>query len=142
MGEKVLVVDDEFEIRDLLNEALKKEGYEVFLASAGEEAIELAKKETPHVILLDVRMPGIDGLEVCKRLKSEPKTQYIPIIMVTGYDGNKVAAIEVGADDFVNKPIDLVELAIRVKSILRTRYLTDELERAVAYIKELEKSRQ
>jgi putative two-component system response regulator len=62
--------------------------------------------------------------------------------MITGYDENKIAAIEVGADDFVNKPIDLVELAIRVKSILRTRYLTDELERAVAYIKELEKSRQ
>jgi DNA-binding response OmpR family regulator len=142
MGEKVLVVDDELEIRDLLNEALKKEGYEVLLASAGEEALELAKSKTPHVILLDVRMPGIDGLEVCKRLKAEPKTQYIPIIMVTGYDENKVAAIEVGADDFVNKPFDLVELAIRVKSILRTRYLTDELERAVAYIKELEKSRQ
>jgi DNA-binding response OmpR family regulator len=141
MGEKVLVVDDEFEIRDLLSEVLKQEGYEVLLASAGEEAIELAKRETPHVILLDVRMPGIDGIEVCKRLKTEPKTQYIPIIMITGYDENKIAAIEVGADDFVNKPIDLVELAVRVKSILRTRYLTDELERAVAYIKELEKSR-
>ncbi|UCE81641.1 MAG: response regulator [Deltaproteobacteria bacterium] len=142
MGEKVLVVDDELEIRDLLREVLKQEGYEVLLASAGEEAIELAKRETPHVILLDVRMPGIDGVEVCKRLKTEPKTQYIPIIMITGYDENKIAAIEVGADDFVNKPIDLVELVVRVKSILRTRYLTDELERAVAYIKELEKSRQ
>ncbi|MGD8370176.1 MAG: response regulator [Syntrophobacterales bacterium] len=142
MEEKVLVVDDELEIRDLLSEVLQQEGYDVLLASAGEEAIELAKGETPHVILLDVRMPGIDGIEVCKRLKTDPKTQYIPIIMITGYDENKIAAIEVGADDFVNKPIDLVELAIRVKSILRTRYLTDELERAVAYIKELEKSRQ
>jgi two-component system cell cycle response regulator len=142
MEEKVLVVDDELEIRDLLSEVLQQEGYDVLLASAGEEAIELAKRETPHVILLDVRMPGIDGIEVCKRLKTDPKTQYIPIIMITGYDENKIAAIEVGADDFVNKPIDLVELAIRVKSILRTRYLTDELERAVAYIKELEKSRQ
>jgi two-component system cell cycle response regulator len=141
MGDKVLVVDDEEQIRDLLSEFLKQEGYEVLLASAGEEAMELTKRETPHVILLDVRMPGIDGLEVCKRLKSEPKTQFIPIIMVTGYDENKVAAIEVGADDFVNKPIDLVELAIRVKSILRARYLTDELEKVVAYIKELEKNR-
>jgi two-component system cell cycle response regulator len=140
MGDRVLVVDDEIQIRDLLSEFLEQEGYEVFLAPAGEEAIELAKRETPHAILLDVRMPGIDGIEVCKRLKAEPKTQFIPVIMITGYDENKIAAIEVGADDFVNKPIDLVELAIRVKSIIRIRYLTDELERAVAYINELEKS--
>ena len=140
MSEKILVVDDEIQIRDLLSEFLKQQGYEAVLASAGEEAIELAQRETPHAILLDVRMPGIDGVEVCKRLKAEPKTQYIPIIMVTGYAENKIAAIEGGADDFVNKPIDLMELALRVKSILRTRYLTDELERAVAYIKELEKN--
>jgi two-component system cell cycle response regulator len=141
MGEKVLVVDDELEIRDLLASFLTEEGYEVILASAGEEATELAKRETPHAILLDVRMPGIDGIEVCRRLKAEPKTQYIPIIMITGYEENKIDAIEVGADDFLNKPIDLVELGVRVKSILRTRYLTNELERAVAYIKELEKNR-
>jgi two-component system cell cycle response regulator len=141
MGEKVLVVDDELEIRDLLSSFLTEEGYEVILASAGEEATELAKRETPHAILLDVRMPGIDGIEVCRRLKAEPKTQYIPIIMITGYEENKIDAIEVGADDFLNKPIDLVELGVRVKSILRTRYLTNELERAVAYIKELEKNR-
>lgn len=140
MANKIMVVDDELEIRDLLSKFLTEEGYEVILASAGEEAIELAKRETPHAILLDVRMPGIDGMEVCRRLKAEPKTQYIPIIMITGYDENKIDAIMVGADDFLNKPIDLVELAVRVKSILRTRYLTDELERAVAYIKELEKN--
>jgi DNA-binding response OmpR family regulator len=85
-------------------------------------------------------MPGIDGIEVCKRLKAEPKTQFIPVIMITGYVDNKMAAIEAGADDFVNKPIDLVELAVRLKSILRIRYLTDELERAVAYIEELGRS--
>jgi two-component system cell cycle response regulator len=140
MANKIMVVDDELEIRDLLSKFLTEEGYEVILASAGEEAIELAKRETPHAILLDIRMPGIDGIEVCRRLKAEPKTQYIPIIMITGYDENKIDAIMVGADDFVNKPVDLVELAVRVKSILRTRYLTDELERAVAYIKELEKN--
>ncbi len=79
MGEMVLVVDDELEIRDLLSSFLTEEGYEVILASDGEEAIELAKRETPDAILLDVRMPGIDGIEVCRRLKAEPKTQYIPI---------------------------------------------------------------
>jgi DNA-binding response OmpR family regulator len=140
MAEKVLVVDDERQIRDLLGEFLEREGYEVFLASAGEEAIELAERKIPHAILLDVKMPGIDGIEVCKRLKAEPKTQFIPVIMITGYVDNKMVAIESGADDFVNKPIDLVELAVRVKSILRVRYLTDELERAVTYIEELGRS--
>ena len=140
MAEKVLVVDDERQIRDLLGEFLEREGYEVFLASAGEEAIELAERKIPHAILLDVKMPGIDGIEVCKRLKAEPKTQFIPVIMITGYVDNKMVAIESGADDFVNKPIDLVELAVRVKSILRIRYLTDELERVVIYIEELGRS--
>lgn len=140
MGEKVLIVDDEMPLRDLLGEFLEGEGYEVLLASAGEEGIELAEREIPHVILLDVKMPGIDGIEVCKRLKAEPKTQFIPVIMITGYVDNKMVAIESGADDFVNKPIDLVELAVRVRSILRIRYLNDELERAVAYIEELGRS--
>jgi two-component system cell cycle response regulator len=140
MRAKVLVADDEHQIRDLLSEFLISEGYEVLLASNGEEATELAEREYPDVILLDVKMPGIDGIEVCRRLKAEPKTQYIPIIMITGYDENKIDSIEAGADDFVNKPIDLVELAVRVKSILRIRYLTDELERAVAYMEELGRS--
>lgn len=140
MWEKVLVVDDESQIRDLLKEFLTNEAYEVILASNGKEAIELAEREHPDVILLDVMMPEIDGIEVCKRLKEEPKTQFIPIIVITGYVDNKIVAIEVGADDFVHKPVNLTELAFRVKSILRTRYLTDELERAVAYIEELERS--
>ena len=139
MWEKVLVVDDESQIRDLLKEFLTNEAYEVILASNGKEAIELAGREHPDVILLDVMMPEIDGIEVCKRLKGEPKTQFIPVIVITGYVDNKIVAIEVGADDFVHKPVNLTELAFRVKSILRTRYLTDELERAVAYIRELEK---
>jgi DNA-binding response OmpR family regulator len=140
MRAKALVADDERQIRDLLSEFLTSEGYEVLLASDGEEATGLAEREYPDVILLDVKMPGIDGIEVCKRLKAEPKTQFIPVIMITGYVDNEMAAIEAGADDFVNKPIDLVELAVRLKSILRIRYLTDELERAVAYIEELGRS--
>jgi CheY-like chemotaxis protein len=139
MWEKVLVVDDERQIRDLLKEFLSNEAYEVSLASNGKEAIELAEREHPDAILLDLKMPGIDGIEVCQRLKEEPKTQFIPIIVITGYVDNKIHAIEAGADDFVHKPINLTELGFRVRSILRTRYLTNELERAVAYIRELEK---
>jgi len=100
----------------------------------------LAERKIPNAILLDVKMPGIDGIEVCKRLKAESRTQFIPVIMITGYVDDKMVAIESGADDFVNKPIDLVELAVRVKSILRIRYLTDELERTVTYIEELGRS--
>jgi CheY-like chemotaxis protein len=139
MWEKVLVVDDERQIRDLLKEFLSNEAYEVILASNGKEAIELTEKEHPDVILLDLKMPGINGIEVCQRLKEEPKTQFIPIIVITGYVDNKIHSIEAGADDFVHKPINLTELGFRVRSILRTRYLTNELERTVAYIRELEK---
>jgi CheY-like chemotaxis protein len=139
MWEKVLVVDDERQIRDLLKEFLTGEAYEVILASNGKEAIEVTEREHPDVILLDLKMPGIGGIEVCQRLKEEPTTQFIPIIVVTGYVDNKIHAIEAGADDFIHKPINLSELGFRVKSILRTRYLTNELERAVAHIQELDK---
>ena len=139
MAEKVLVADDERQIRDLLDAFLTNEAYEVILASNGKEAIELAGRENPDVILLDLKMPEIDGIEACQRLKAKSETKFIPVIAITGYVENKFNAIEVGADDFVNKPINLTELAFRVKSILRTRHITDELDRAVAYIGELEK---
>jgi CheY-like chemotaxis protein len=80
MADKVLVVDDEQEIRDLLANFLSTEGYEVIVAANGEEAIELAKRENPQLILLDIEMPGVDGIETCKRLKAEEKTQHIPVI--------------------------------------------------------------
>jgi len=137
MGEKVLVVDDELEIRDLLGRFLTEQGYEVMVASNGEEALELAEKENPKAILLDIKMPGIDGIETCKRLKAKEKTRFIPVIMATALWDTYLDAIEAGAEDFVTKPFNLTELSHRVKSILRVRYLTNELERAVAYIREL-----
>ena len=140
MKEKVLVVDDEFEIRDLLSRFLTEEGYEVIVASNGEEALELAETENPEVILLDIKMPGIDGIEICKRLKAKEKTRFIPVIMATALWDTYSEAIESGAEDFATKPFNLTELSHRVKSILRVRYLTNELERAVAYIQELGKT--
>ena len=140
MREKVLVVDDEFEIRDVLSRFLTEEGYEIILASNGEEALELVEREKPQVILLDILMPGIDGIETCKRLKENEKTKFIPVIMATALWDTYEEAIEAGAEDFVTKPFNLTELSHRVKSILRVRYLNDELERAVAYIGELEKN--
>jgi DNA-binding response OmpR family regulator len=139
MGDKVLVVDDDPEMRDLLSNLLGGEGYEVILGSSGEEAIELAEKENPQAILLDVKMSGIGGIEACKRLKSGEQTASIPIIMITAFTDKKPDAIEAGADDFVNKPFDPTELSIRVEFILRMRHLTNELEQATAHVGELQK---
>ena len=139
MANKVLVVDDKREIRDLLRTSLSEEGYEVVVASNGEEAVGLAKTGNPQVILLDIEMPGIDGIETCKRLKADEKTRLIPIIMMTSRGDRDIEAYLEGAADVVNKPFDIVQLAIRVKSMLRVRHLTNELEKALAYSEELGK---
>jgi DNA-binding response OmpR family regulator len=139
MAEKILVADDEQEIRNLLDHFLKGQGYEVILASDGNEALKLASEKNPQVIILDIKMPGLDGLEVCKRLKEKEQTKLIPVIVITGFEDNKMEALNIGADDFVNKPFDMAEISSRVKSALRIRHLTNELERAVAYIEELRK---
>jgi DNA-binding response OmpR family regulator len=140
MADKILVVDDESVIRELLRTFLIGEGYEVIEAASGEEAVETARREKPQVVLLDIKMPGMDGIEACERLRMDERTRFIPIIMVTAFGDSKMRALKAGADDFVNKPFEMVELAIRVKSILHIRHLTDELERAVAYIEELRKN--
>ena len=140
MAEKILVVDDEWELRNLLTEFLTGDGYDVIQASNGEEALELAEKEEPQVILLDVKMPGIDGIEVCRRLKEEDKTRFIPIIMVTALEDRDLDAFVEGADDFVTKPFSLVELSFRVRSMLRIKHLTDDLQGSLAYIEELKKN--
>lgn len=137
MADKVLVVDDEREIRDLLQTSLSAEGYEVVVASNGEEAIGLAKTGNPQVILLDIEMPGIDGIETFKRLEADEKTRLIPIIMMTSRGDRDIEAYLEGAADVVIKPFDIVQLAFRVKSMLRVRHLTNELDRALAYIEEL-----
>lgn len=140
MAEKILVVDDEWELRNLMTEFLTGEGYDVIQASNGEEALELAEKEEPQVILLDVKMPGIDGIEVCRRLKEEDKTRFIPVIMVTALEDRDVDVFVEGADDFVTKPFILIELSFRVRSMLRIKHLTDDLQRSLAYIEELKKN--
>ncbi len=138
MGGKVLVVDDELTVRDVLTDFLSDEGYEVILASNGEEAIALAKEEEPHAILLDISMPKMDGIAVCKRLKADEEMRFIPVIMMTGLAYVKAKAIEAGADDFLNKPFDLIELSFRLKSALRMRYLTAEVQRLTARLMQFE----
>jgi DNA-binding response OmpR family regulator len=141
MGDRVLVVDDEPLVRDVLTTQLTTQEYEVVQATNGEESIELASSTQPHVILMDMGLPGLDGIEACRRLKANKKTRHIPVIMMTGFVYEKEVAIEAGADDFVSKPIDFTELAFRLKSIRRVRHLTDEFDRTAAYVEELQKDR-
>jgi CheY-like chemotaxis protein len=141
VSEKVLVVDDEEQIRELLREFLIGAGYEVLVARNGEEAIEVAQRERPHLILLDIRMPDLDGVETCVRLKTHDKTRSIPVIIATAFGDTLAEALDAGADDFVSKPFQLEEIGLRIRSLLRVRHLTNELERAAAYIGELQKQR-
>jgi CheY-like chemotaxis protein len=140
MADKILIVDDEREMRQLLSRIVAKNGYDVVEASNGEEAVELATKEDPQVIVMDINMPVVDGIEACRRIKADDRTRLIPVMMVTALEDNKEEAVKAGAEDFVGKPFDVIELSVRLKSLLRIRILTNELDRALAYIQELEKN--
>jgi two-component system alkaline phosphatase synthesis response regulator PhoP len=139
---RVLVVDDEEQLRELLSEFLRERGYDVALAASGEEALEVTERWNPQVILLDVRMPDLDGIEVCVRLRGNEKTRSIPVIVATAFEDTAVDAFDAGADDFVSKPFQLTEIALRVGAMLRVRHLTNELERTTAYLGELENAPQ
>ncbi len=129
MTAQILVVDDVPANVKLLEAKLAKEYYDTITATNGFEAIEMAKKHKPDIILLDVMMPEMDGFECCRALKKDQETSHIPVVMVTALNGaeDKVKGLEAGADDFLTKPIDDVALFARVKSLLRTKMLLDEL---------------
>jgi two-component system alkaline phosphatase synthesis response regulator PhoP len=120
---KVLVVDDEEDILELLDYNLSKEGFRVLRVTSGEKALELARTERPDLIVLDLMLPGLDGLEVCKHLKSERETADIPIVMLTakGEEADIVLGLEMGAEDYVTKPFSPRVLAARVRAVLRRR---------------------
>lgn len=139
--DKILIVDDEKSVRMLISSLLKTEGDEVTEATNEKEAVEIAKRENPHVILMDVKMPVLDGIEACKKLKEDEKTKHIPILAITAFSMTKMEIIEAGVDDFIVKPVDAEELSIRVRSMLKIRYLTDELQRVGLYVEELQKQR-
>ncbi|MCX7920211.1 MAG: response regulator [bacterium] len=134
----VLVVDDIEQNVTLLEAYLKLEGYRVIKAYNGEEALQKVEQDPPDIILLDIMMPGIDGYEVCSRLKNDPKTQFIPIVMVTALQDieDKIKGIEVGADDFISKPFNKEELFTRVKSLLRIKRLNDALQESYRTVAE------
>ena len=129
MKEKILIVDDEKDIVKMLDYNLKKEGFRTVVAHDGEDALTLVSREHPDLVLLDLMLPGKDGLEVCKSLKNEIKTASIPIIMLTAktQEADKIVGLELGADDYVTKPFSPRELLARIKAVLRRSHEKEKL---------------
>jgi putative two-component system response regulator len=128
----VLVIDDQPQSLEAMREALYPLGFEVWQALDGETGFQVARERQPDVILLDVMMPGIDGYEVCRRLKADEETRLLPVVFFTGLDSRqaRLRGLEVGATDFLSKPFDLVELEVRVRNLVHFRRLTQDLDDA------------
>lgn len=121
MGKLILAIDDEEHILELLSYNLESNGFRVLTAESGEEGLKILKKENVDLVLLDIMLPGIDGLEMLKRIRKNPVTAELPVIMLTAKSEeiNKVLGLEVGADDYISKPFGIYELVARVKAVLR-----------------------
>lgn len=138
----VLVVDDNDQNLELILAYLEDVECRTISASNGMDALDIIESQMPDLVLLDVMMPKISGFEVCKRIKNDPKTSMIPVIMVTAL--NEMAdiekAINSGTDDFLSKPVNKWELVTRVKTMIKLKHLTDRLERTLTYLSEVEKA--
>lgn len=133
---KILLVDDESQNLEVLRRLMTRRGYDVLTASSGELALRSVVRNRPDLVLLDVNMPGIDGIEVCRRLKADPQTRLIPVVLLTTLTASedRIRGIEAGADDFLSKPPVMAELEARVRSLMRLKRYTDELDSAESVI--------
>jgi putative two-component system response regulator len=131
---RVLIADDTASIRSLFERLLVEDGHEVISAADGAAALEAVQRHRPDVIVLDVTMPFVDGLEVCRRLKADPDTRLTPVVLVTGQTGldDRIKGIEAGADEFLSKPVHPLELRARIRSLSRVKHLIDALDSAEA----------
>jgi CheY-like chemotaxis protein len=138
---RVLIADDNPQGAELLEAYLGDCGYELRTAADGEETLRAVAEWHPDLILLDIMMPRISGFEVCKRLRANPATRDVAVLMITALDqpSDIERAVEAGTDDFLSKPIEKTVLLLRVRSLLRSRLYKRELDRALAYIEEVEK---
>ncbi|MFA5975699.1 MAG: HD domain-containing phosphohydrolase [Elusimicrobiota bacterium] len=129
-GAKILLVEDDPQAAGILEPILISKGFSVAVARDGVEGLEKVKILSPDILLLDVHMPRMDGMEVCRRVKADPATRLIPVVMLTAFSDldKKLTALEAGADDFVNKPYNALELLTRIKSLLRVKYLNEQLD--------------
>lgn len=137
--ESILVVEDEEEIQELVRYTLAKEGYRVTPAVSGEEALKAVRGTLPDLIVLDLMLPEIDGLDVCRKLKGDPRTQHVPIVMLTakGDESDVVAGLELGADDYVTKPFSPRILVARIRAVLRRKTREEVGDRETIAIGEL-----
>jgi two-component system alkaline phosphatase synthesis response regulator PhoP len=137
---RILIADDNQQNCELLEAYLSGEGYLIDFANDGEATLKQVDREQPDMILLDIMMPRMSGYEVCARLKKDDSTRDIPIIMVTALNesGDIEKAVNAGADDFLSKPVNKLELTTRVRSLLRVRHLTNERDRLLAYLAEVD----
>ena len=121
--EKILVVEDEEDILELIRYNLTRDGYRVSAATSGEDGLRAATRDKPDLVVLDLMLPGIDGIEVCRRLKADPQTRFIPVVMVTakGDEADVVAGLELGADDYLTKPFSPKVLIARIRAVIRRR---------------------
>jgi PleD family two-component response regulator len=116
----MLIVEDDFDISNMLRIYFQSHGYEVAVAQRGEDALEMCRKQLPHIIVLDIMLPDMDGYDVCRELRNNLRTSHVPIIFLTQKDerSDKIHGLELGADDYITKPFDLEELKLRVKSAI------------------------
>jgi two-component system alkaline phosphatase synthesis response regulator PhoP len=137
--EHILVVDDEEDILELVRYNLAKAGYKVTAVASGEDAIKTARSKLPDLVLLDLMLPGVDGLEVCNTLKRDQKTANIPVVMLTarGDEADIVTGLELGADDYITKPFSPRVMMARIKAVLRRRMQQPAEEKAVLKLKDL-----
>jgi len=142
MPGKILIVDDESAARTALATLLRREGFEVDEVRDGTSALARCASFQPDLVLLDVLMPDVSGLEVCRQIKAKPETRLTPVVLITGLSDteDRIEGINAGADDFLSKPIDFNELLARTRSLLRLKQFTDELEHAEAVLFSLAKS--
>ena len=135
--ETILIVDDEQDILELVDFNLKKEGFRTVTASTGEEVLRSVHTKPPDLIMLDLMLPGLDGRDVCRRLKQDERTRHIPILMVTAKteDSDIIAGLELGADDYITKPFSPRVLVARVRAVLRRSHRANELPASPGRIK-------
>ena len=137
---KILIADDNEQNRELLEAYLTDGAYEIEMSFDGPSTLEKVKSFQPDIVLLDIMMPKLSGYEVCQRMKADESTHDIPILMVTALNemGDIEKAVAAGCDDFLTKPVNRLELTTRVRSLLRVRHLTNERDRLLAYLAEVE----
>jgi CheY-like chemotaxis protein len=139
-GALLMVVDDDSLVQEVLQAKLERAGYRVCVLPDGDSALQAIAENLPDLLILDINMPGLDGFEVCRRLRSDERTRAMPILMLTAYGGldHIVKGLEIGADDYMTKPFEFEELLVRIKSLLRMRWIERELREKETHLARIE----